>query len=393
MKVIHKSYKFRLYPTKEQEVLLAKHFGSCRFIYNHYLNERKNAYLNNKQSINYYDNAKDLTNLKQNNDYSWLKEINSQSLQQSLRHLDSSYNNFFRKQNMFPKFKSKYNKQSFTVPQFISVDNNKLTIPKFKTGIKINIHREIQGEICFATISKTPTNKYFVSLTCEINYEPYIKTGKSVGIDTGIKTLATLSNGTIYSNINVLKQSIKKLKYKQKQLSKKNKGSKSREKQRLIVAKFHEKLANKRYDYLQKVTTDIVKNHDIICIEDLAVKNIMSNHNLALSMSDVGLGMFYQMLDYKSNWNDRVISKIDRFFPSSKTCSCCGWINQNLTLKDREWICPSCKTKHNRDHNASVNIETQGLNEISCGCGMQSQDKQKRVEALSVDKSMKLETI
>ena len=391
MKTIFKSFKFRIYPNKEQEVLMAKHFGACRFVFNHYLNKRKETYLEDKKSLNYYDNANDLTQLKKDENFNWLKEINSQSLQSSLRNLDSSYMRFFRKQTKFPRFKSKYDRQSFKIPQSVSLKENQLIIPKFKDGIKINLHTEINGEILFATISKSTTGKYYVSLTCEVQHQPYEKTNSKVGIDTGIKDLAILSDGTTYENIKTLKNNLKKLKYNQRQLSKKVKGSSSRTKQKQKLAVLHEKITNVREDYLHKVSTEIVKNHDIISVEDLAVKNIMKNHKLAQAMSDVSLGSFYSMLEYKCEWNNRQFVKIDRFFPSSKTCSKCGWINQDLTLNIREWTCPSCNEKHDRDFNASKNILKQGLKILS-GSGIESDTKQKQVEALSLDKSMKPET-
>jgi len=391
MKTIFKSFKFRIYPSKEQEVLMAKHFGACRFVFNHYLNKRKETYLEDKKSLNYYDNANDLTQLKKDENFNWLKEINSQSLQSSLRNLDSSYMRFFRKQTKFPRFKSKYDRQSFKIPQSVSLKENQLIIPKFKDGIKINLHTEFNGEILFATISKSATGKYYVSLTCQVQHKPFDKTGSEVGIDTGIKDLAILSDGTTYENIKVLKNNLKKLKYEQRQLSKKVKGSSSRNKQKQKLAITHEKITNVRKDYLHKVSTEIVKSHDIISVEDLAVKNIMKNHKLAHVMSDVSLGTFYSMLEYKCEWNDKQFVKIDRFFPSSKTCSKCGWINQDLTLNIREWTCPSCNEKHDRDFNASKNILKQGLKILS-GSGIESDTKQKQVEALLLDKSMKPET-
>jgi len=242
MKTIFKSFNFRIYPNKDQEILLAKHFGACRFVFNHYLNKRKESYLGeDKKSLNYYDNSNDLTQLKKDENYSWLKEINSQSLQSSIRNLDTAYNKFFRKQAKFPRFKSKYDKQSFKIPQFISIENNELIIPKFKKGIEINLHQEINGEILFATISKSTTGKYYVSITCEIKYQPYEKTNSKVGIDTGIKDLAILSDGTTYENIKSLKKNLKKVKYNQRQLSKKVKGSSTRNKQKKKLAIVHEK--------------------------------------------------------------------------------------------------------------------------------------------------------
>jgi putative transposase len=391
MKTIFKSFKFRIYPNGEQEILMAKHFGSVRFVFNHYLNKRKETYLEDKKTLNYYDNANDLTQLKKDKNFDWLKEINSQSLQSSLRNLDTAYGKFFRKQSKFPRFKSKYDRQSFKIPQFVKIEGNELIIPKFGAGIKINLHREINGEILFATISKSITGKYYVSITCEVSHKPFDKTGSRVGIDTGIKDLAILSDGSKYENIKTLKKNLKKVKYNQRQLSKKQKGSSSRNKQKQKLAIVHEKITNIRKDYLHKVSTEIVKNHDIISVEDISVKNIMKNHKLAQAMSDVSLGTFYSMLEYKCNWNDKQFVKINRFFPSSKTCSSCKWINQDLTLNIREWICSLCGEKHDRDFNASKNILKQGLKILS-GSGIESDIKQKQVEALSLDESMKPET-
>ena len=301
MKAIFKSIKFRIYPSNEQEILISKHFGACRFVFNHYLNKRKETYLEDKKSINYYDNANDLTKFKKDENFNWLKEINSQSLQSSLRNLDTAYGKFFRKQTNFPRFKSKYDKQSFKIPQFVKLENNELILPKFKSGIKINLHQEINGEILFATISKSTTGKYYVSITYKFQYQPFNKTGSKIGIDTGIKDLAILSDGTTYENIKTLKKNLKKVKYNQRQLSKKVKGSSSRNKQK-------QKLA-------------------IISVEDLAVKNIMKNHKLAQAMSDVSLGSFYSMLEYvmiklyileTKTWINKRISSLDILLGKNK---------------------------------------------------------------------------
>lgn len=386
MKLIHKSYLFRIYPSKEQESLLSKHFGHCRFVFNRFLNERKEKYLNEKTSLNYYDNAATLTQLKKDDEFVWLKEVNSQSLQASIRNLDNAYKNFFNKQNKFPRFKSKYNRQSFKVPQNVSVEDGKLVIPKFKEGIKLKLHRQMEGKPLFATISKSATGKCYVSITCEVGHKPFDKTNTHVGVDTGVKELAILSEGSSYENIKPLKTKLKKLKYEQRQLSKKQKGSQSRNKQKRKLRLVHQQITNIRKDYLHKISTEIIKNHDVISVEDLAVKNIMKNHCLAQAMSDVSLGAFYTMLEYKANWNDRQFVKIDRFYPSSKTCSSCGWIKQDLTLSIREWTCASCGEVHDRDINAAKNILKQGLNILS-GCGMQSDSKQKRDEALPLGES------
>ena len=227
-------------------------------------------------------------------------------------------------------------------------------------------------------------------ITCEVEYRPFEKTNSKVGIDTGIKDLAILSDGKVYENIKILKANLKNLKYEQRQLSKKTKGSNSRLKQKSKLARVHEKVTNIRKDYLHKVSTEIIKNQNVICIEDLAVKNMMKNHKLAQAFSDVSLGAFYTMLEYKANWNDRQFVKIDRWFPSSKTCSSCGWIKQDLTLSIREWTCESCGENHDRDVNAAKNILKQGINILS-GCGMQSDTKQKHSEALPLGESMTYE--
>lgn len=391
-KLIYKSCKFRIYPNNSQIELLNKHFGACRFIYNYYLNKRKESYLVDNKSLNYYDNCNDLTLLKKQEEYVWLKEINSQSLQSSLRNLDTAYNKFFRKKSKFPRFKSKKdNHNSFTIPQNIILKDNKLHIFKFREGIKINIHEDItNNKILFGTISRTPTNKYYISITCEVVYNLFEKTGSKIGIDTGIKDLAILSNGKKYENIKTLKTNIKKIKYNSRQLSKKVKGSKSKYKQQLKLTRIYEKVTNTRKDYLHKVSMEIIKNHDIICIEDLVVKNLMKNHCLAQAFSDVALGTFYEMLNYKAEWNNKTIIKIGKFFPSSKTCNVCNYINQDLTLNDRSWTCPNCNIIHDRDINAANNILKQGLNILS-GSGIESDIKQKQVEALPLGESMKPE--
>ena len=388
MKIIHKSYKFRIYPTKEQEKLLAKHFGCVRFVFNRFLNERQEEYLNNGNSLSYYVNAKSLTELK--NEFLWLKEVNSQSMQSALKHLDVAYNRFFRKLAKFPRFKKKFDKQSFHIPQFLTIKDDKLFIPKFKKGIDIIIHRKMEGKILNGAISKSATGKYYVSITCEVEHNELSHTNSSVGIDTGIKDLAILSDGKKYENIKCLKKSLKKLKYEQRQLSKKVKGSGQRNKQRIKLALIHEKVANQRKDHLHKISTDIIKNHDVVCVEDLNVKGMIKNHKLAQALSDASLGMFYDMLSYKASWNSKTIVKIDRFFPSSKMCCECHWIKEDLTLKDREWTCESCHVTHDRDINASKNILLQGLNNLS-GLGTNSDIKQKQVDSFSIEKGMKLE--
>jgi len=359
VKVIKYTFKFRLEPTQEQKTSLNKHFGSVRWSYNYFLNQRKQEYLNNKKSITYNQQSKSLTQLKQNEETDWLKDVNSQSLQYSLKCLDQAYQNFFNKRTKFPNFKSKKSKNSFTCPQFVRNEDNLLFIPKFQEGIKMITERKIKGLIKKATISKTPTGKYFVSILTELEYQPVSKTNQSVGIDLGIKDFLVLSNGTKIKNHRFLKHYERILAENQKYLSRKTKGSNRYEKQRLKVARIYEKITNSRMDLIHKTTTSLVKQFDTIYLEDLNVKGMMKNHKLAKAIGDVSWGKFIDTLEYKANWNDKSVVHIDRFFPSSKTCNKCGWINNQLTLKDRTWFC-KCGEKHDRDLNAAINILNEG---------------------------------
>ena len=356
--MINYTYKFKLEPNKKTSVLLDKHFGSVRYIYNYFLNQRKTEYLENKISLNYNKQAANLTLLKK--ELLWLNEINSQSLQYSLKCLDTAYGNFFTKKAKFPNFKSKKSKNYFTAPQSVSVKNNKLYIPKFKNGINIIIDREIKGVIKKCTISKTATNKYYVSILTEQEYQPVKKTGKEIAIDLGLKDFLILSNGLKIKNHRFYKKYERKLKLNQKHLSRKTKGSSKYEKQRLKIAGLHEKISNSRKDLLHKVSHDLINKYDIIYLEDLNVKGMVKNHKLSKSISDVAWGTFLIYLSYKAKWNHKEIVNIDRFFPSSKTCNRCGFINNNLTLNDRSWTCPKCNTLLDRDINASQNILREG---------------------------------
>jgi len=377
MKVIKYTYKFRLDPNQEQQTLLNKHFGSVRWTYNYFLNQRKTEYLNNKKSLNYYDQAAELTQIKKVNE--WLKEINSQTLQYSLKCLDMAYQGFFNKRTKFPNFKSKRNKNSFTIPQNVRYDGTKLIVPKFLDGIEMIMERQIKGIIKHCNISKTPTGKYFVSILTELEYQPVRKTNQSVGIDLGIKDFLVLSNGTKIKNHRFLKHYERILAENQKYLSRKTKQSNRYEKQRLKLARIYEKVTNSRMDLIHKTTNNLIHNFDIIYLEDLNIKgmskrckpkqdengkylpnNQSAKSGLNKSILDVAWGTFIDTLEYKALWNDKQVIHIDRFFPSSKACSKCGWINNNLTLKDRNWICPKCGEKHDRDINAAINILNEG---------------------------------
>lgn len=362
IKTIDKAFQYRLYPTIEQEKILASYFGQARFVYNYFLRKRIDYYASNKekekQSLNYHDTAKMLTELKRQPDTIWLNESNSQSLQQSLRNLDTAYNHFFRDGFKFPNFKKKNKKQSFSVPQHFNIDTKikLLYIPKL-TPIRVVLHREMEGKMRSVTVSKTPSGKYFTSVLCEIkkNIKPK-KTGGEIGIDLGLKSFLTTSNNEAINTPKFLRKSEEKLARLQQLLSRKVKGSNKRNKMRIKVARSHEKISNQRNDFLHKLSHRLISKNQAIFAEDLHVKGIMANHCLAKSVSDAGWSEFIRQVKYKSKWNGVYFGQIDRFFPSSKRCNACGWINESLTLADREWTCQGCGQVVDRDFNATQNI-------------------------------------
>lgn len=360
--LINKAYRFRLYPTESQKTLFAQHFGSCRFTYNHFLRERIDFYAANKekkkQGLTYNDTSKMLTVIKKDPELVWLRDVNAQSLQQSLRRLDVAYNNFFNKRAEFPKFKNKHGKQSFHVPQKFSIDveQGAIRIPKF-TPIKTVFHRPIEGEMKSVTVSRTTTGKYFASLLVEVEKKVKPKkSGPKIGIDLGLKSFLVTSAGETIDAPKFLRASEGRLKLLQRRLSRKVKGSNNRNKARLKVALVHEKITNQRKDFLHKLSARLVSENQAIFAEDLNVKGMTANHCLAKSVSDAGWAEFIRQVQYKSEWSGTTFGQIDRFFPSSKRCNACGWINQSLTLKDREWACQGCGQVVDRDFNAAQNI-------------------------------------
>lgn len=389
MKEINYTYKFRLYPSEQQEILLSKHFGSIRFVYNYFLNERKNAYLSYGEYRNNYANCKKLTFIKKTIEYDWLNEVNAQSLQSTLNNLELAYNKFFQKKAKFPRFKSRKNKQSFHIPQKVKVEDSKLYIFKFKEGIKINLHREIEGKIKNATVTKTKTGKYFVSICVERNYDQLPKAENQVGIDVGIKEFLVCSNGDRLPNPKIKQKYLKKIKYLQRQISKKKLGGTKRKKEIQKLALIYEKIGNIKSDFLHKITSKLIHENQVICIEDLNVAGMVKNHKLAEAIQNLSIGETFRQLTYKSNWNDRNLVAVNRWFPSSKTHFECGFINHNLTLSDRNWTCINCKGEVDRDFNASRNILRQGLNELKIGSGIESIKKQ--LESLAIVKAMKVE--
>lgn len=301
-----------------------------------------------------------MTGLKKG-DFQWLKEVNSQTLQQSLMNLETAYGNFFRKKSKFPSFKKKSNNQSFRVPQHISLKGDRIHIPKFKDGIPITLHRKLEGEIKSVTISKTPTDKYFASILSEVPKKSKPKTGKSIGIDLGITDFIVTSDGEKVKNPNFSRSIKQKLGKAQKHLSRKTKGSNRYERQRKKVARIHEKITNSRKDFQHKLSTRLINEYDMISLESLAVKNMVRNSRLSYSISDSSWSSFVSMLEYKAQWYGKGIRKIDRWYPSSKTCSSCDYIVDKLPLSVRKWQCPKCGENHDRDVNAAKNIHRQGL--------------------------------
>ena len=366
---MHKAFKFRLLPTKEQEILLAKHFGCSRFIYNHFLEEKQKHYLENKETLKFNTCQNMLIKQKKDEGYEWLKEVNSQCLVATLVNLETAYTNFFKKKSKFPRFKSKKDKNSFQIPQHISLKtSNTIQIPKFKEGLKFIKHRDLKGEIKSATISKSTTGKYYISILCVIEKpNKHKKTGKSIGIDLGLKDFLITSDGQRYCNPKFIRKYERRLAKKQRILSRKEKGSKGRDKARLSVAKVHEKITNSRNDMQHKVSSKLVKDYDLIAIEDLNVKGMVKNHCLAKAISDVAWSSFVAKLKYKAEWNDKEVIVIDRFYPSSKTCSCCDNVKESLNLDVRQWTCSKCNTIHDRDVNASKNILRRALAIQSAG--------------------------
>ena len=355
-----KAFKYELFPTPEQVKAFEQHFGCSRFIYNWGLEQRIKAHSEGRK-ITCLDLAYQLPELKRANP--WLSEVNSQSLQMPLRNLDNAFSSFFNHNTQFPKFKSKHkSKPKFQCPQHVKVDFKNQTISLLKIpNIKFALDRTFDGIIKTTTISKTPTNRYFVSILVENGLElpakPKVKPETTVGIDLGLKDFCIDSNGNKTTNQKFLRQSEQRLKINQRRLSKKKKGSKKYQEQKLKVARIHERIANQRKDFLHKLSTRLIRENQSICLEDLAVGNMLKNHCLAKSISDCAWTEFKRQLEYKSDWYGNNILTIGRFEPSSKTCSECGSIKKDLTLKDREWICSSCGAEHDRDVNAARNIK------------------------------------
>ena len=365
-----KAYKYRIYPNKEQKIQIAKTFGCCRFVYNQTLAYHKDTYENEKKSVSKTD-CNNYCNRELKKEYEWLKDVDKFALTNAIYNMDAAYRKFFKEHAGYPKFKSKRdNHKSYTTNYtneniVVDFEKGRVKLPKLKM-VKAKPPREFEGQIKSATISQMPSGKYFVSILVEEEQVELPKVEKSVGIDLGIKDLVITSDGEKIDNLKLIKKYENKLVRQQRKLAHKQKGSKNREKQRIKVAKIYEKIANTRNDYLHKISHKLINENQVIVSEDLSVSNMVKNANLAKSISDCGWSELTRQLQYKADWYGRTYVKIGRFVPSSQTCHVCGYKNEETKdLTVRKWTCPQCQTEHDRDINAAINIQNEGLKQIA----------------------------
>ena len=352
--LIRKAFRFRVYPNQAQQSALAIQFGHTRFVYNHYRTVREGYYLDTGTSLTYADCTTDLADVLKV-EHPWLKEADSQAMQQAIKDLDRAYTNFFEGRAAYPTYRRKFDTQSIRYPQRFKVSNKRVYLPKVG-WVKCIFHRPIEGEMKQCTVTQTKSGRYFVSISVEMEVEEPVPTNGSVGIDLGLTTFAALSTGEKIDKPKHLHSSQRRLAIRQRRLSRKQKSSKQRNKARLPVAKLHERIVNQRKDYQHKLSRQLVDRYSVLSFESLNVAGMVKNHNLAKAISDAAWSQFVGFCEYKAAWANGQVLRVDRFFPSSRLCSGCGKKHKNLTFNIRQWVCVACGVIHDRDTNAAINI-------------------------------------